>query len=80
MSSAKITARLLWFMMKLMKTITNSLWDPWRKKFDDYYTKVNCHDEAMGLWALYYVQSEKMIKKEKECNKEEDNNSTISNK
>ena len=32
MSSTKITPRLLWFMTKLMKTITNSLWDPWRKK------------------------------------------------
>ena len=49
------------------------------EKIDDYYTKVNCHNKAMGLWALYYAQSEKMIKKEKECNEEEDNNSTISN-
>jgi len=47
MSSTKITPRLLWFMTKLMKTITNSLWDPWRKTIDDYYTKVNCHDEAI---------------------------------
>jgi len=50
------------------------------EKIDDYFTKVNCHDKAMGLWEFYYIQSEKMIKKEKECNKEEDNNSTISNK
>jgi len=50
------------------------------EKIDDYYTKVNCYDKAMGLWALYYVKRKKMIKKEKESNKEEDNNSTISNK
>jgi len=41
---------------------------------------VNCHDEAMGFWALYYVQSEKMIKKEKECYEEEETDSTSSNK
>jgi len=80
MSSTKITPRLLWFMTKLMKTITNSLWDLVEEKIDDYYTKVNCHNKAMGLWALFYVRSEKMIKKEKECNEENDNNSTISNK
>jgi len=26
--------------------------------------KVNAHDEAMGLWALHYIRSEKMIKME----------------
>jgi len=31
MSSTKITPRLLWFMTMLMKTITNSSWDLWRK-------------------------------------------------
>ena len=66
-----------------MKAITNSLWEPWKKKIDDYYTKVNAHDEAMGLWALHYIRSEKMIKME--VSKEElddniDNSSSIDNK
>jgi len=43
------------------------LWDPWRRNIDDYYACVSCHDEAMGLWAWHYVQSKKMIKKEKMC-------------
>ena len=66
-----------------MKAITNSSWDPWKKQIDDYYSKVNTHDEAMGLWALHYVRSEKMIKME--VSKEElddniDNSSSIDNK
>jgi len=64
LNTATMTPRLFWFTMKVMKAITNSLWEPWKKKIDDYYTKVNAHDEAMGLWALHYVRSEKMIKME----------------
>jgi len=64
LNTATITPRLFWFTTKVMKAITNSLWEPWKKKIDDYYTKVNAHDEAMGLWALHYIRSEKMIKME----------------
>jgi len=29
--------------------------EPLEEKIDDYYSKVNAHDEAMGLWALHYI-------------------------
>ena len=62
LNTATMTPRLFWFKTKVMKAITNSSWEPWKKKIDDYYTKVNANDKAMGLWALHYVRSEKMIK------------------
>jgi len=60
------------------KAMMNSLWDPWKKKINNYYRKVNAHDEGMGLRALHYVTSEKMIKME--VNKEgPDNNDNVDN-
>jgi len=83
LNTASMTPRLFWFKTKVMKAITNSSWEPWKKKIDDYYTKVNAHDEAMGLWALHYVRSEKMIKMEttkQEMDDNVDNSSATDNK
>ena len=83
LNTASITPRLFWFTTKVMKAITNSLWEPWKKKIDDYYTKLNAHDEAMGLWALHYVRSKKMIKMEvskQEMDDNIDNSSSTNNK
>jgi len=63
---------------KLMKAIANSLWDP-SGEIDDYYARVNCHDEAMGLWVMHYVQNEKMIKKGKDMNEDQDEQDNVSN-
>jgi len=44
---------------------------------------VNAHDEAMGLWALHYVRSEKMTKMEmtkQEMDDNVDNSSATDNK
>jgi len=71
---------LFWFKTKLAKAITNSFWDPCKRKVDDYYSRVNSHDEAMGLWALNYVRTEKMVKKETENDEQEqDGNSSNTN-
>jgi len=83
LNTASMTPRLFWFKTKVMKAITNSSWEPWKKKIDDYYTKVNAHDKAMGLWALHYVRSEKMIKMEtskQETDDNVDNSSATDNK
>jgi len=69
LSSAKMTPSLLWFKTKLAKAITNSFWDPWKRKVDDYYSRVNSHDEAMGLWALNFVRTEKMMKRKQKVMK-----------
>jgi len=74
LNTATMTPKLFWFKMKVMKAITNSLWEPWKKQIDEYYTKVNAHDEAMGLWALHYIRSEKMIKMEMSKQEMDDNN------
>jgi len=80
LSSAKMTPSLFWFKTKLAKAITNSFWDPCKRKVDDYYSRVNSHDEAMGLWALNYVRTEKMVKKETENDEQEqDGNSSNTN-
>ena len=80
LSSAKMTPSLFWFKTKLAKAITNSFWDLWKRKVNDYYSRVNSHNEAMGLWALNYVRTEKMMKKETESDEEkQDGNSSNTN-
>jgi len=75
-----MTPSLFWFKTKLAKAITNSFWDPWKRKIDDYYSRVNSHNKAMGLWALNYVRTEKMMKKETESDEEkQDSNSCNTN-
>jgi len=72
---------LFWFKTKLAKAITNSFWDLCKRKVDDYYSRVNSHNEAMGLWALNYVRTEKIMKKETESyEQEQDGNSSNMNK
>ena len=78
LSSEKMTPSLFWFKTKLAKAITNSFWDPCKRKVDDYYSRVNSHDKAMGLWALNYVRTEKMVKKEND-EQEQDGNSCNTN-
>jgi len=80
LSSGKMSQSFFWFKTKLAKAITNSFWDPWKRKVNDYYSRVNSHNKAMGLWALNYVRTEKMIKKETQSDEQEqDGNSSNTN-
>ena len=45
MNSGKIGPKLFFFQTKLMKAITKTSWDPFKKKINKYYTKINAQDE-----------------------------------